>query len=157
MLTRCMDLRLMDLDGLRFKIAAFVTLASVWLLQLRKELLAIPAAASRHNNLWWDNNMCRREKYDGWPFISFGTEDVRFSTARRDLIRPAGGSSMDQFEATIAPRDEASSYNYYVATRLTLQHIGLTSCCCCWCLLLLDKAIVIPHCTWHSRRTGWLL
>ena len=22
----------------------------------------------RHN-LWWDNNMCRGEKYDGWPFI----------------------------------------------------------------------------------------
>ena len=35
----------MDLDGLRFKIAAFVTLASTARLQqLRKELLAIPAA-----------------------------------------------------------------------------------------------------------------
>lgn len=68
--------------------------------------------------------MCRGEKYDGWPFISFGTEDVRFS--KRDLIRPAGGSSMDQFEATITAVS-------------CCKAIGLKNC-----LLLLDKAIVIP-------------
>ena len=31
--------------------------------------------------LWWDNNMCRGEKHDGWLFISF--EPSRFDSASR--------------------------------------------------------------------------
>lgn len=91
--------------------------------------------------------MCRGEKYDGWPFISFGTEDVVVLVVRTsgDLIRPAGGSSMDQFEATIrdSPTAEARS-----AMQLQSCYGGYRVELCC--LLLLDKAIVIPHsCSWN--------
>lgn len=87
----------------------------------KKELILIlPLYVPFKHNIWWDNNMCTGEKYDGWdPYISFGIEEglllllMHTSKAKRgDLIRPAGGSSMDQFEATLL-----------LAARLVLQAV----------------------------------
>ena len=66
-------------------------------------------------------------------------------STRRDLIRPAGGSSMDQFEASTDSYSSSSAATLpKQASRELATSIGLN------CLLLLDKAIVIPHCTWHD-------